>query len=105
MRVMQYIFPRQFKLHNVFTSRVDSRETNQPFQDYTLREQEIARQQPAAEWRSTARSGDTSTDKFKFPKRLRGAPAELVKKLQKNHSRCSYVELLKHYCGTAVSSG
>ncbi|PCH03091.1 Reverse transcriptase [Penicillium occitanis (nom. inval.)] len=43
VHVMKYIFPRQFGLHNVFTSVVDSRETVQPFKDYTLREEEIAR--------------------------------------------------------------
>ncbi|KAL8822756.1 MAG: hypothetical protein Q9191_006514 [Dirinaria sp. TL-2023a] len=100
MRVMQYVFPRQFGLHNVFTSTVDSRETKQPFQDYTLREQEIAQKcyRPALELRSGAFSGDAPTDKCKLPRRLRGSPVELVKKLQRNHSRCSYVELLKHYC-------
>ena len=36
VHVMKYIFPRQFGLHNVFTSPVDLRETVQPFKDYTL---------------------------------------------------------------------
>ncbi|KAF5623318.1 telomerase reverse transcriptase [Fusarium sp. NRRL 52700] len=42
IKVMMYIFPRQFGLHNVFTSQVDPTITSQKFQDYTLREEEIA---------------------------------------------------------------
>jgi telomerase reverse transcriptase len=36
IRVMMYMFPRQFGLHNVFTSQVDHTQTAQKFQDYTL---------------------------------------------------------------------
>ncbi|KAI9674434.1 MAG: hypothetical protein M1817_001772 [Caeruleum heppii] len=43
LSLLKYIFPRQFGLHNVFTSAVDSRETIQSSKDYTLREEEIAR--------------------------------------------------------------
>ncbi|KAI2147442.1 Telomerase reverse transcriptase [Ophidiomyces ophidiicola] len=82
LHVMKYIFPRQFGLHNVFTSAVDPKTTVQPFKDYTLREDEIAAQQ----------------NPNKLPKRLRGLPLRLVQKLQKRHQRCSYVELLKYYC-------
>ncbi|KAL1981064.1 hypothetical protein VTN96DRAFT_3129 [Rasamsonia emersonii] len=81
VHVMKYIFPRQFGLHNVFTSAVDSRETTQPFKDYTLREDEIARREST-----------------KLPKRLRGKALALVQQLQKRHQRCSYTELLRHYC-------
>ena len=42
IHVMKYIFPKQFGLHNAFSSAVDPRETVQPFKDYTLREREIA---------------------------------------------------------------
>jgi len=42
IHVMKHIFPRQFGLHNVFTSNVDSREMARAFKDYTLREQEIS---------------------------------------------------------------
>ncbi|KAH8199578.1 hypothetical protein TruAng_006275 [Truncatella angustata] len=42
-KVMMYMFPRQFGLHNVFTSKVDFAHTAQRLQDYTLREQEIAK--------------------------------------------------------------
>ena len=84
-------------MHNVFTSIVDSKESIQPFKDYTLREQEIAQ----LERRNTQkRSGIASntTIQEQVPKRLRGEALELVRKLQKLHSQCSYHDLLKHYC-------
>lgn len=52
-----------------------------PFKDYSLREQEIA-----------LKPGD------KIPRRLRGRLVELIQRMQKRHARCSYVELLRHYC-------
>jgi telomerase reverse transcriptase len=82
---MMYIFPRQFGLHNVFTSEVDSQKTVQPFMDYTLREDEISKKYP-------------SHSPPKIPKRLRGKATELVKKMQVLHSRCSYKELIEYYC-------
>jgi len=88
---MMYIFPRQFGLHNVFTSQVDPTITSQKFQDYTLREEEIA-----PYFRTKA--GDTGSRMPKIPKRLRGYTEELVKRLQVLHGRCSYIELLKHHC-------
>lgn len=86
---MMYLFPRQFGLHNVFTSHVDSRETVQPFKDYTLREEEI---------KSKYKSG-----KIKIPKRLRGETIAMVRKLQILHSRCPYQKLLEHYCPVGAS--
>jgi telomerase reverse transcriptase len=79
------MFPRQFGLHNPFTSDVDSRQTVQPFNDYTLREEEINRRY---------RAGNTP----KVPKRLRGLCVKLVQKLQIQHNRCSYKSLLEYYC-------
>ena len=80
---MLYIFPRQFRLHNVFTHDADTRQTVQPFQDYTLREDEISK---------------TFAGTPKLPRRLRGEVVALVKKLQVRHARCSYKELLDYYC-------
>jgi len=87
---MQYIFPRQFGLHNVFTSTTDSKETSQAFKDYTLREEEIAKtDRPRKIMKlSTAQ----------LPKRLRGRAFELIQHLQILHKRCSYTQLLAHYC-------
>ncbi|ETS88050.1 hypothetical protein PFICI_01878 [Pestalotiopsis fici W106-1] len=83
-RVMMYMFPRQFGLHNVFTSTVDRRETAQRLKDYTLREQEI-----------NTKFGEKDV---RIPKRLRGDAKDLVQKLQILHLRCSYSKLLQHYC-------
>ena len=89
---MKYIFPRQFGLHNVFTSTVDRRETVQPFKDYTLREEEISRVDSARKQKSAAYNPS------KLPKRLRGQLICLIQKLQKRHKSCAYVELLRYYC-------
>ncbi|KAJ4130919.1 Telomerase reverse transcriptase [Fusarium equiseti] len=75
IKLMMYMFPRQFGLHNVFTSQVDPTKTSQKFQDYTLREEEIA---PAFE----PKPGDTVPRMPKIPKRLRGDVEVLVKRLQ-----------------------
>ena len=95
---MKYIFPRQFGLHNVFTSSVDRRETNHQFKDYTLREHEIKNAMADAE-----RFSKRPPRQTKVPKRLREGASILVAKLQKLHTRCAYVELLKHYCPVEVS--
>ncbi|PQE12601.1 Telomerase reverse transcriptase protein [Rutstroemia sp. NJR-2017a BBW] len=88
IRLMMYIFPRQFGLHNAFTSSVNPRETVQPFKDYTHREEEI-------------NTKYTIDEKVKLPKRLRGRAKSLVHKLQVLHSRCSYNKLLAYYCSTS----
>ncbi|KAF9878997.1 putative telomerase reverse transcriptase [Colletotrichum karsti] len=90
LKVMMYIFPRQFDLHNVFTSKVDHLKTAQKLPDYTLREEEIAK---------------VAKDRqIKTPKRLRGDVKRLVQQMQLFHSRCSYAELLRHYCPSAIDS-
>lgn len=91
IKVMMYMFPRQFRLHNVFTSQVDHSQTAQRFQDYTLREEEIALAFPPKPDAPTAQLA-------KVPKRLRGEAGALVERLRILHGRCSYVELLGHYC-------
>lgn len=94
---MKYIFPRQFGLHNAFTSTLDSRETVQPFKDYTLREQEITGIIRQSSLKSGSVSKSTALVNSHLPKRLRGV-VNLVKKFQVLHFRCSYKELLEHYC-------
>lgn len=84
----KYIFPRQFGLHNVFTSTVDPRETTQPFKDYTIRDREIE---------ELALKSSTN-NKLKLPKRLRSGPIDLIGRIRKAHKQISYVELLRHYC-------
>lgn len=92
---MMYIFPKQFGLHNVFTSKVNTMQTTQKHQDYTLREEEIA----------AISCGDKdSTERRlpKLPRRLRGEARRLTERLQILHVRCSYVELLRHHCPSAL---
>ncbi|KHN99861.1 telomerase reverse transcriptase [Metarhizium album ARSEF 1941] len=91
MKVTMHIFPRQFGLHNVFTSNVNVLETAQKFHDYTLREKEIKESIEMGKYCS--KDGTP-----KLPKRLRGEAWRLVQRLQVLHSRCSYGELLQHYC-------
>ena len=95
---MKYIFPRQFGLHNVFTSTVDPKETAQSFKDYTLREQEIFQVQRRTVLKVKSDKIDPKTVKQHLPQRLRGSAFDLVRKLQRLHSQCSYHELFKHYC-------
>lgn len=89
LRVMMYMFPKQFGLHNVFTSRVNLKETSQRLKDYTLREDEILEK--------FGRLGDDDVN-IKTPKRLRVRAMDLVRRLQILHQRCSYSRLLRHYC-------
>ena len=91
LKVMAYMFPRQFGLHNVFTSDVDRTRTAQKFQDYTFREEELS-----AALRKT--DGGRSVLRIHLPKRLRGDARRLVQRLQILHARCSYVSLFEHYC-------
>ena len=101
VHVMKYIFPRQFGLHNVFTSSVDKRETSHPFKDYTLREQEIARRRS----QSRSRPGNDAVQQHetRLPKRLRGRALQLIGKLRRLHRKCAYVELLRYYCPVTLA--
>ena len=100
---MKYIFPRQFGLHNVFTCDVDKRETSQPFKDYTLREQELNQAERAAVRYGPPKKQHIRIGRQYIPRRLRGGPISLVKRLQIRHARCSYERLLKYYCPVEVS--
>ncbi|KAK5663294.1 hypothetical protein OQA88_3721 [Cercophora sp. LCS_1] len=91
VHILMYMFPRQFGLHNVFTSVVDRQQTAQRFQDYTLREEEISKKYPKEKKRHV-------------PKRLRGSLKHLVERLQVLHSRCSYASMLQHYCPVSPAS-
>ncbi|EQL28452.1 hypothetical protein, variant [Blastomyces dermatitidis ATCC 26199] len=97
LHILKYIFPRQFGLHNVFTSSVNSKETSQPFKDYTLREEEISRCRNKKNRPPKPHKISSEIDE-KVPKRLRGDLFVLIQKLQKRHQRCPYAELLRYYC-------
>lgn len=95
LRIMMYIFPRQFGLHNVFTSKVNFKETAHRLKDYTLREEEI--------FEKFGRLNE-STTQVKIPKRLRGTAIELIRKVQILHQRCSYSKLLQHHCPVSLQN-
>lgn len=101
---MKYIFPRQFGLHNVFTCKANYRDTSQPFKDYTLREQEIARDRSRKMSKTRQSSSSSCIFKDVIPKRLRGHAVDLVRRLRILHRRCSYVEWLRYYCPIALSN-
>jgi telomerase reverse transcriptase len=82
--VLMYMFPRQFGLHNVFTSTTDKSKTTQLFHDYSSREEEIKE------------AGDWLKEKG-IPKRLAGV-REMVEGMVKRHQRTSYGELMGYYC-------
>jgi len=81
--IMKYIFPREFRLHNVFTHATDRRETTHAFKDYTDREQEI-------------KVANRSRDE-KVLRRL-AAVLPLISKMQKLQKVCAYDALIKYYC-------
>ncbi|KAK4128774.1 hypothetical protein N657DRAFT_629813 [Parathielavia appendiculata] len=97
IHVMMYMFPRQFGLHNVFTSAVDRQQTAQKFHDYTLREEEIKTKFPPSERGATPRKHVSN--------RLRGKAMHLVQRFRVFHARCSYAEMLHHYCPVPAQVG
>lgn len=92
--VMKYIFPRQFDLHNAFTSFTDLRNTSHQLTDYTVREHEIARVRTKRKYRP----GKPPLLGDKVPRRLRGKCFYLVERLRKRESRCPYRMLLDYHC-------
>jgi len=89
--ILKYMFPRQFGLHNVFTSVNDLTGSARQFKDYTFREQEInCQHKHSPAW---------------IPRRLRGQLVHLVSRVHKNHQHCSYTQLLRYYCPVNPASG
>ena len=88
--ILRYFFPKQFKMHNAFTSQIDRRQTVQPYKDYTFREDELNR---------------LSKKKIvRVPKRLRGSILKLIRGVRTAHKRCPYSQLLLYYCPMPSSS-
>ncbi|KKK16462.1 hypothetical protein AOCH_006621 [Aspergillus ochraceoroseus] len=106
--VLKYVFPRQFGLHNVFTSDLNGWDSAL-FKNYSSREEEIAKQEQMKRARYLRRASRTTTGlvecdaPIKIPKRLRGTAVELVRQLQNRNKRCSYGRLLNYYCPTEDS--
>lgn len=105
VHVMKYIFPRQFGLHNVFTTQSNYRE-NPLSRNYSSREEEItAKERLETRNRQHASGNDAAAEPqktSKVPKRLRGTALELVRQLQNRNRRCCYKELLRYYCPEEV---
>lgn len=78
-QMLHNMFPLQHKLHNVFSSEVNKRETVQPLKDYTMRE-------------------DVPVTQTRRPKSLPHALVEIVDDLQSRHNRTSFKELLTYHC-------
>ena len=102
IQIIKYIFPRQYGLHNVFTSKVDSRETAMPLKDYTLREKEIHQHMCRELGDKINNTEEIAKWKLRVPKRLRGDLVRLIEKLRILNQRCSYTEMLRHYCPIEV---
>lgn len=74
------------------------------FKDYTLREKEI-HQAMCREVPEFKRTEDLITRwQQRVPRRLRGEAVALINKLRKLNKRCSYMELLRHYCPVEVDA-
>ncbi|KAL4754277.1 hypothetical protein BDW72DRAFT_149996 [Aspergillus terricola var. indicus] len=109
VHVMKYVFPRQFGLHNVFTSHSGYHE-NPLSKNYSSREEEIARKEGLGTarnqlrtWKFHAAAGERQ-ESIKIPRRLRGKPQELIRQLQNRSRRCCYKKLLQYYCSEEVCS-
>ena len=102
IQIMRYIFPRQYGLHNVFTSKVDSWETAMPLKDYTLREKEIHQHMCRELGNKINDTEEIAKWKLRVPKRLRGDLVLLIEKMRILNQRCSYMEMLRHYCPIEV---
>ncbi|KAH8698015.1 hypothetical protein GQ44DRAFT_97208 [Phaeosphaeriaceae sp. PMI808] len=104
IHILRYIFPRQFGLHNVFTSKVDARETAMPFKDYTQREKEIHQCMCKALEGKVTDVEEVHRWKSRIPKRLRGTVITLVNRLRTLNYRCPYTELLRHIHGQSSNT-
>jgi len=99
VHVLKYVFPRQFGLHNVFTSSIDPKDTSQPFKDYALRDREIAQSElRRRQARANNQHNSSETKPSHLPKRLRGEAFDLIGRFRKKHLNCPYHALLQHYC-------
>ncbi|KAN0060374.1 hypothetical protein ACQY0O_007703 [Thecaphora frezii] len=78
--ILKYVFPRQFGLHNVFTTPKDARLTTQPLNDYTNRDAELR-----------------SLGRIRTPNRLRPVQ-KLIAIMVRRHDGLDYKQLLDRCC-------
>lgn len=96
--VIRYIFPRQFKLHNVFTSTIDTRQTTHKLQDYTLRVGDLRKGSNQSADSPLNEPFISGWDDRSVPKRLRSRVLPFVVDIQKRVGSCNYASLLDYYC-------
>jgi telomerase reverse transcriptase len=73
-----------------------------PFKDYTLRDKEIHQSMCRDLKDKSSVAEAVAKWNARVPKRLRGATMTLVDRLRTLNYRCSYTELLRHYCPVKV---
>ena len=96
--LLRYVFPRQFGLHNVFTSAVHWKDSAHSYKDYTIRDREINRTKIRWKARKATDSEEACSTEQPIPKRLRHGVAALVHSMRSRHAKCSYGSLFAHYC-------
>lgn len=73
-----------------------------PFKDYTLREKDIHTAMCRELGTKATDVQEIAKWKQRTPKRLRGDAVKLVDRLRVRNQRCSYMEMLRHYCPIEV---
>lgn len=73
-----------------------------PLKDYTLREKEIHQSMCQYLGDKVHNADEVAKWKQRIPKRLRGNLISMIKKLRILNQRCSYTEMLRHYCPIEV---
>lgn len=73
-----------------------------PFKDYTLREKEIHQSMCRVLDDKATDAEEMRRWKLRLPKRLRGVTVAMIDRLRTLNHRCSYTELLRHYCPVKV---
>ncbi|PWY77241.1 hypothetical protein BO94DRAFT_472976 [Aspergillus sclerotioniger CBS 115572] len=97
VHILKYVFPKQFGLHNIFSS-LSCGQDMQSCKDYASREEEIANAEKQRQARSKRIQAGECGSLIKIPKRLQGQTIELGQQLQNRNKHCSYPHLLNYYC-------
>jgi telomerase reverse transcriptase len=73
-----------------------------PLKDYSLREKEIHQHMCRELGDKINNTEEIVKWKLRVPKRLRGDLVFMIEKLRTLNQRCSYTEMLRHYCPVEV---
>lgn len=93
VHILKHVFPRQFGLHNVFTSQAESTQSARSSRDYTLREDEIL-----GKPLKSALEKRRALPICRMPKRLRTGAVSLMTRTLKLHNQASYPALVHKHC-------